>query len=205
MDIITENITGIIVLTILIISIIIFVYLIKRFRQKTNKKGLLFKDFSVGQFSIIMFRKIGDRFHEIDRKNIKITDQQWRYNNKDFVTFNISDTLFSDRRKNYYGFDYDSGSQLTFKTKGMPDKITIDDVDIYVNRHLIEELVKGLEELKPKGQWMMLIIGIALGIAVGIIIGTYVMPQASQAVTNTPIPTHLPTLNLAIRILEMLK
>jgi hypothetical protein len=42
----------------------------------------------------------------------------------------MNDIAFTDKKNNYYAFDYETGEQLTFKTKGMPQKITIDEVEI---------------------------------------------------------------------------
>lgn len=161
----------IILLVVLVsVSIIVFKWAIKK--KKSGKgKDLLFKDFNIGEYSVIMFRKINERYVEIERLKMSITDKSFHYKNKDFPTFDIKKPFFSDKKYNYYGFDYDNGDQLTVNTKGMPDKITIDEIDIYVNRGIIEQIVRGLEEPKNKKEWIMLIVGAVLGVGIGIIIG----------------------------------
>ncbi len=175
---------------ILFVSIIIIYKVIKRMKGKT-RKSLLFKDFNVGNFMVIMFRKIGDKYHEIDRKRINVTQNTFRYNHKDFVGFDMKNVLFSDKKNNYYGFDYDTGEQLNFHIKGMPKIVSIEDIDMYVNRNIIKNIVAGLEELKPKGQYLMLIVGIVLGLAIGIIIGMYVSPTVGTPVQTPPITTPI--------------
>jgi hypothetical protein len=178
----------IIILVIMFVVIGLSIYFIKKRLSKNNKKDMLFKDFNVGRYKILMFRKIGDKFVQFDTLKMDIKDNKFRYGEKDFTTFNINHIAYSDKKNNYYAFDYDSGSQLTFNEKGMPTKITIDDIDIYVNRKIIEQIVAGLEEHKGKTQWVMLILGIVIGCAIGIVIGLY-MPKAGESVqqvaTNT--------------------
>lgn len=179
-----------------IVMIGLIIYAVKDIKGKNNN-SLLFKDFNVGQFGVIMFRKIGERFFEIDRKKIKVTEEKWRYKNKDFKTFDMNKPAFCTKKKNYYAFDYDSGAQLTFFEKGMPKNISTDDVDVYVNRHIISDLVKGLEELKPKGQYVLLVVGIVLGIAIGIIIGMYAIPKPTvEIIAPTPTPIATPLLSI---------
>lgn len=148
-------------------------------------KNMQYTDFNVANFTVLMFRKINDKYIQMDKKKIQINKNEWRYHNKDFTTFDINKVAFSDNKKNYYAFDYDTGEQLTFTKKGMPKKITIDEVDIYVNRNIIEQIVRGLEIPKVKGQYVMLIIGLAMGIAIGIVVGMY-LPQATKTVEETP-------------------
>lgn len=192
-DIIIQYIPLIIIIISIPITIFIIYKVIKKIKNKRPNKKLLFEDFNIGKYKIIMFRKIGDKYQEIERLKMEINQQKFRYHNKDFKTFDINKIAFSDKRFNFYAFDYDSGAQLTFKTKEMPDKITIEEVDVYVNRNIVEQIVKGLEDLKPKGQYLMLIIGVIMGVAIGIIIGIYIGPSFSTpTITNTPIPTFTP-------------
>lgn len=174
-----ENITSIllecIIPIVLLVVFIVIIFLIIKYILKKRKSGkgkdLLFKDFNVGEYSVIMFRKINNRYVEIERLKMSIITKSFNYKGKDFPTFNINEPFFSDRKNNYYGFDFDSGEQLTIATKGMPKNITVDEVDIYVNRGIIEQIVRGLEEAKSKKEWIMLIVGVALGIGIGLIIG----------------------------------
>lgn len=177
-----------IALVLAIIFLIIQIYLTKK-----AKKQLLFKDFSVGRYMVKMYRLIGDHYHEIDKKRIKITQGKFRYNNKDFTIFKINQIAFSDRKNNYYAFDYDSGDQLTFNKSKMPKDVSREDLDIYTNRGIIADLVKGLEDIKPKSQWILLIAGLVLGIGIGIIIGLYAFPhEATTTIINNATSTAKP-------------
>jgi hypothetical protein len=158
----------------IMVFLIIYKYIIKPRLNSKNTKSLLFEDFNIGKYSILLFRKIGDKYVQIDKKRMNIKDDKFVYNHKDFKTFDIKKPFFSDKKNNYYAFDYDSGDLLTVHTKGMPEKVTIHDVDIYVNRNIIEQLVKGLESPTDKKQWFMLIVGAVLGVGIGIIIGQFI-------------------------------
>jgi len=133
---------------------------------------------------------IGEKYVQIDKIKIDVDTGKFRYKNKDFTKgFDMNKIAYSDAKNNYYAFDFDSGEQLTFNAKGLPEKVTIDDLDVYVNRHIISDLVAGLEDNKKgKGQWMMLIIGVILGLAIGVIIGQ----QLAGSMATTPNPTNTP-------------
>lgn len=162
-------------IALLVIMIVVFIVIIRYVlkRRKSGKgKDLLFKDFNVGKYSIIMFRKINDRYIEIERLKMSITNKVFNYKGKEFITFDINMPFFSDKDYNYYGFDYDSGEILTVKTKGMPKEITIDDIDTYVNRGIIEQIVRSLETPQEnKGKYLLIVVGLILGIGIGLIIG----------------------------------
>jgi hypothetical protein len=174
-----DSILGYIIPIIIIIFTIIILYFViklvrKKFKNRKQNKDLLFKDSNVGKYSVIIFRKISDKYNMVDTIKIDIKKDGFRYEDKDFTTFDMNKVAYSDKHSNYYAFDYDNGDQLTFKTKGLPENITIKDIDIYVNRHVIADLVAGLEQPKNKGQWLMLIVGAVLGVGIGIIIGQYI-------------------------------
>jgi hypothetical protein len=174
-DLLLSYIIPIITLTVTIIILYFVVKIIrKKIKNRKQNKELLFKDFSVGKYSVIIFRKIGDKYTIVDTIKIDIKKEGFRYEDKDFPTFDMNKVAYSDKHSNYYAFDYDNGSQLSFNTKGLPENITIKDIDIYVNRHVIADLVAGLETPKNKGQWLMLIVGAVLGVGIGIIIGQYI-------------------------------
>lgn len=184
---------------IIALCILIPILVYKKIKGSNSKKDLFFKDFNVGKFKVVMFRKIGEKYHQIDKLKIKIDAQKFVYKNKDFKTFDMNKIAYSDNKNNYYAFDFDTGDQLTFKTKGMPEKISIDDVDIYVNRHIVADIVKGLEEFKPKSQWVLIVVGLILGLGIGLIIGMYVAPKPTITPQNTPVP------NIALSIIEKLR
>jgi hypothetical protein len=189
---------ALIVTLILIAVVFAAIYIILRsIKNRKGKKALLFNDFNVGKFKIIFFRMIGGKYHEIDRKKIQINQcepTKFRFNNKAFTTFDIEKIGFSDKKYNYYCFDYDTQAQLVFNERNMPENIEGSFVDTIINRGIIEQLVKGLEDLKPKGQWLYIAIGLILGLAIGLIIGILIAPYLTHTVTtSTPITTPTPT------------
>jgi len=159
---------------------------------RRNKKSLKYTDFAVSKYTVILFRKIIDKYVEVERKQINIKDNKIRLNNKDYP-FKSSLVAFADSNHNYYAFDYDKGHQLTFNILEFPTgKISIDDIDTYVNKGIISQIVAGLEKRKTdRSQWTMLILGIVIGLAIGFIIGNILsgsMGNLAQPVTN-PNPT----------------
>lgn len=159
-----------VIIAIIIISVVIL--LIYKKIKKGKGKELLFKDFNVGNYKVILYRKVGNRYVEIERKTIQINKQEgFKYNNKDFCVFKIDDIAFADSNHNYYAFDYDTGAQLTFNEKNMPESISIDDVDIYVNRGIIKQLIDSLETKTDKAKFLFIIVGAVLGLGIGLIIG----------------------------------
>lgn len=162
-------------ITILIITIVVFVVVLRKIwkKRKTGKgKELLFKDFNVGEYVIIMFRKINNKYTEIERLKMAITNKTFNYNGKEFTTFDMNKPIFSDKKNNYYAFDYDSGDILYINGSSLPKNITIEDIDTYVNRGIIEQLVRSLEQPKQdKGKWLLIIVGLILGIGIGLIVG----------------------------------
>lgn len=189
---------ALIVTLIMIIVVVSSIYIVVNdIRKRKGKKALLFNDFNIGKFKIVFFRLIGGKYHEIDRKTIKINQMEptkFRFNNKSFLTFNIENIGFSDRKNNYYCFDYDTQAQLTFSKTDMPKNIDGTFADVIINRGIVEQLVKGLEDLKPKGQWTMFIIGLISGICIGLVIGFLVGPSIiPSSPTTTPTLTPTPT------------
>lgn len=146
---------------------------------KGDSKQLKFKDFTIGNYMILFFRKLGDKYVEMERKRIDITrEQKFRYNGKDFSVFDKDKIGFSDKKHNFYCFDYDKGEQLSFSPKEFPEKVSLKDVDDYVNKGIISQLVRGLEEAKTnKSQWIMLIMGLAIGGLTGYMIAMTIHPQ----------------------------
>jgi hypothetical protein len=161
------------IIALIIISIVLTIVLIKRRNKNKNNTTQYFTDFNVGKYAFIFFRFIGNKWIEVERVKMTIDQTKFRYKNKDFNLLDLSKPLFSDKSNNYYGFDFDTCVQLAFYSQKMPKDITTEDIDTYVNRGIIGELVKSLEEPKQKFQWVMLAVGIALGIAIGLIIGIF--------------------------------
>ncbi len=164
---------------ILVVVLVIVAFVVRKILKskvlKRKEELVTFKDFEIGKYAVKFYRKFGGKYVEVDSTKLEITKSKFTYNNKDFSLFNKENIAFSDRNNNFYAFDLDSGKQLTFNELSLPNKISLEDVDTYVNRGIIEQIVKGLEDLKPKGQWLMLICGLALGLGIGIVIGIYVM------------------------------
>lgn len=154
-------------------SIIVIVYAVKKYDEKKRRKDLLFKDKKAGNFFIIMYRLINGTPTEIERLRMNIKDNKFVYNGKDFSMFDKSKVAFTDKKNNYYAFDYDDEKQLVFNSGALPKDISKEDIDVYVNRGIIAQIVQALEKEKGKGQYLMLIVGGVFGLAIGLIVGMY--------------------------------
>jgi hypothetical protein len=136
-----------------------------------------FLDFSVGKYKVIMYKLIGNVYTEIDRTEIKVENSQFRYKpkfgkyHKDFVKIDTKLIAFRDSKFNYYAFDFDTGDQIYYQTKEFPKgKITLDEIDVYVNGGIIKQIVAGLEKVKAESKTGLIIIVGIMGGAIGFII-----------------------------------
>lgn len=135
-------------------------------------------DFAIGKYKVIMFKLIGDVYTEIDRIEVKVEKDTFRYKpkvghyHKDFIKIDTKMIAFRDSRFNYYAFDYDNGDQLKFSSKEFPKgKITLDEIDEYVNRGLIAQIIAGLEKVKAESKTAFIIVVGIMGGAIGFIAG----------------------------------
>jgi|WetSurMetagenome_2_1015567.scaffolds.fasta_scaffold611799_1 hypothetical protein len=140
-----------------------------------NKKISALTDLNAGKYTVIFFRLISGKYTVIDTIKINIKEKLFRYKNKDFLNFNMNTPLFADTKFNYFGFDYDSGKQLSFNLSELSNKISLEEIDRYVNQGLISQLAHSLEKPKSdKTQWVWLIMGIVVGICIGFVIGNVI-------------------------------
>ncbi len=141
---------------------------------KRDKKLTAYTDMNIGNYDVLMYRKIGDRYVKIDKKRISVKDTKFTYKGKDFVLLDLSKILFSDNKHNYYGFDFDNGTQLCFTSGTIPKNISLEEIDNYVNKGIIQQLTNNLEEKHSDTGKMLIwiIIGIAIGGLAGYVIGT---------------------------------
>lgn len=147
-----------------------------------GKKLNAYTDTNKGIYKIKMFRKIGGKYVCIDTVKIKVDDTKFRYKGKDFSLFLKDRIGWADSKANYYAFDFDKEKQLTLTDMTLvTDKVSLEDLDIYVNKGLIAQLVAGLEKAKSeKYQWILaLVIGVMAGI-MGFFIGQYVANQPAE-------------------------
>jgi hypothetical protein len=146
------------------------------FRQK---KLTAYTDLNVGNYVFLFFRKIGNRYVRIDKKRISVDKQKLRYKGKDFSLIDINAILFSDNKNNYYGFDYDTEQQLFIKGNESPKNMTLDEIDEYVNKGILRQLVDELE--KPQSDTgkilLWLIVGVVIGVLIGYVVGTSMTPN----------------------------
>jgi hypothetical protein len=153
-------------------------------RKKPNLNIDLTKNIS--SYKIRLYRKIGDSYVEVDEKNVKPKEGKFRVDNKDFGAFDKEKIAFTDKKHKYYAFDYDSGSQLFFSPKELPETVSIDDIDNYVNKGIISQILKGLEKLKDdKKIYINLILGIVIGAVMGFAIGYALIPQINKPIETT--------------------
>lgn len=148
----------------------------KIFKQK---KLDAYTDKDSGAYMVLFFRTLGNKRVRIDRKRIKISEKKFRYKGQDFTLFNFKDILFSDTKCNYYGFDYDTQKQLVFNESGeLPNGITLEEIDNYVNAGIISQLIDDLE--KPQnGENLKMILWIIIGAVIGGLIG-YVVGSSNS-------------------------
>jgi hypothetical protein len=185
---------------------------------RRNKPKLnAFTDFNIGNYAVKMYRLIADKFVEIDTIKIKIDEKKFTYGKKDFM-FNPKHIAFSDAKNNYYAYDFDKGTplkfnlaglnekgesnqnqQLMFKAIELPAKISIEDVDRYVNSGIIAQIIAGLEKPKSSkyGALLYIILGAVLGGAIGFIISQQITPTKTVYVIPTPTPTP-PTVGMSL-------
>lgn len=153
-----------------------------KFTIRKNTKVNAFTDFNMGKIKALVMRKIGNKMVVIDKIELKYDQTTVRYKNKDFSHFDKDLIYFSDAENNYYAFDFDTGNQLGTGTKQFPDKFTVDDIDVYVNRNIIAQLASGLEKIKQeKGKFIIIILAGVLGGIIGFMIGQSVAQQPIQA------------------------
>lgn len=155
--------------------------------MRFGKKLSAFTDLAVGKYKVKFFRRIGDRYVCIDTVNLKIEDNKpFRYKNQDFNLFNKRLFGWTDGKFNFYAFDFDSKEQLTFNRQDLEiGKVTLEDIDNYVNKGLIRQLVAGLEDAKsPKGQWIMCILFLIVGVLIGYFIGQYITNKGFEDAQN---------------------
>lgn len=134
-------------------------------RNIFKKKNInAYTDLAIGKYSVMFFRRVGERYIVIDTVKLNISNNVFRYKGKDFMHFDLSKPLFQNGNKNFFGFDYDTKAQLGFIGKELPKNITLKEIDDYVNKGLIRQLVEGIEKPKSdKSQWIMFIIGCVCG------------------------------------------
>lgn len=160
---------------------------------KGKKKTTVYTDLEKGIYNVLMMRLIGTKYVQVDRVKIKVDAENFRYADKDFL-FNPKLLAFSDQKCNFYAFDFDTCEQMFFgKRKFAKDVvITNKEIDNYVNKGLIAQLIAGLEKRKEgKGQWLMAILFFIIGFAIGALL------LYSYGVTNPQIvyasPTPIPS------------
>lgn len=136
---------------------------------RKRKNNLLYQDLNVGKYMIMFFRKINGKYVLVEKKKLKIEHTKFRFHNRDFTLMKFEWVLYSDNKFNYYGFDFDKQTQLCFNEGGkLPEGITLEDIDIYINRNVIAQAIQGLEKLdSKKSQWLMLIVGACIGFGIG--------------------------------------
>lgn len=141
-----------------------------------KKKITAYTDFNSGKYTVLMYRKISNRYVRIDKVKLNIKEQKFRYKMNDFINFDRNAILFSDEKNNYYGFDFDTKEQLSMSNKELPKSITLAEIDRYVNQGLIRQLSSDLEKPKSdKREWIMFLIGAVCGGFGGFIIAQIVM------------------------------
>lgn len=187
MGFLEDLINTIIFVCVIIIVALVTYYIAWRFVHRKTKLNIdTTKD--INSYIVKLYRKIGDSYIEVDEKKVKPKAGKFRIDNKDFGAFDTEKIAYSSGKHKYYAFDYDSGGQLFFNEKKLPENVSIEDIDNYVNKGIIAQILKGLENLKTdKTQYMMLIIGVIIGALTGFVIGNIILPNTQQP--NIPTTT----------------
>jgi len=122
--------------------------------KKDKKKLLLIRNIS-GVMTVIKKAKITGKTDKV------------KYNNHTFL-FDISKPLYRSRNTWVYGLDVDNG-QITLT--GTESKVSSELIDMILNRHVIKDLVSGLEPVKLKDMLIFILLSLITGITTGILIG----------------------------------
>jgi hypothetical protein len=122
--------------------------------RKDKKRLLIVRDIS-GIPTLVKKMKILGRTDKV------------RYGKKSFP-FDMSAPTYRSRNTFYYVLDVDDG-QMTLKNTLSPVSPNL--LDIVMNRHVIKDLVSGLESTKFSELLLYILMALACGIPVGFIIG----------------------------------
>jgi len=155
------------------------------FGLKRKRKLTTYTDITTGIYKILLFRNINGSYIQVEKIKHKVTNEKFRYNNKDFK-FNAGNIAFSDEKCNYYAYDFDLGTQLSFNERNLPKNISIGELDAYVNRAVISQIIAGLEKRKEdnKGKLMLVVLAGIMGGAIGFIIGQQIAPKTQTIIAE---------------------
>jgi len=124
--------------------------------------------------TVYILRKFNDTYKLVKKIKIKDTVETISYRNKSF-RIDLKKTAFLNSSKPQIFIDFDTGSILSFKE--IKTHISPDELDNYVNKKIVSQLVGGL--LFNQQNIFMYCIFFAFGIALGLALYPYI-PQPTS-------------------------
>jgi len=122
---------------------------------------------------VYILRKFNDTYILVKKIKISSTAESVSYKNKTFkLDFKLSAFLNSNTPQIF--IDYDTGDTLSFNE--VKSKISPDELDIYINKGIISQLVGGL--LFNQQNILIYLIFFGFGIALGLALYPYIPPPS---------------------------
>ena len=111
----------------------------------------------------------------IKSKRIQPTTKEISFRDKTYI-IDITNPTYSKVLKLFFFIDIDKSDdcQLSFVKKKGSSKITADDIDMIIGKHIIKQLTSNLTDTAFKTNLMYVLFGLALGGAIGWIAGGFV-------------------------------
>jgi len=111
----------------------------------------------------------------IKSKRIQPTTKEISFRDKSYI-IDTTNPTYSKVLKLFFFIDIDKSDdcQLSFIKKKGNSKITPDDIDMIVGKHIIKQLTSNLTDTAFKTNLMYVLFGLALGGAIGWIAGGFV-------------------------------
>lgn len=118
--------------------------------------------------------KENDIYTVIKSKRIKPTDKEISFRDKGYI-INITNPTYSKVLKLFFFIDINKSDdcQLSFVKKKNTSKISPDDIDMVIGKHIIKQLTSNLTDTAFKTNLMYVLFGLALGGAIGWIAGGF--------------------------------
>jgi len=115
-----------------------------------------------------------DIYTVIKSKKIKPTDKEISFRDKTYI-IDITNPTYSKILKLFFFIDINKSDdcQLSFVKKKNASKITPDDIDMIIGKHIIKQLTSNLTDTAFKTNLMYVLFGLILGGCIGWIAGGF--------------------------------
>jgi len=116
-----------------------------------------------------------DIYTVIKSKRIQPTDKEISFRDKTYI-IDITNPTYSKILKLFFFIDINKSDdcQLSFVKKKITSKISPDDIDMVIGKHIIKQLTSNLTDTAFKTNLMYVIFGLIMGGLIGFIAGGYV-------------------------------